>query len=372
MLNSLLEDQHLQAPLPELPDAPPEAQEGLEERRLAELSREELEREEQDDQFWQRLFRNQLRQVLQSLGRYTRFSIFKQAPSEVLEAAPVDSLTQINGPVTLSEVIARNDKHEYFCVEEVREDFRRIQENLNALFPDKTDSSQTRVRSYACELVDKAEAKLDCIDREVVRALSRARSRRRPREALLRRAGGGGAAEEEAAGGPDAAQQAGRPELTIRAEQRPGDLPIPLEEAVREGVARLLTEGGVDNMLQLSEVLKVGQLIQRSLCAALPADAPLSAARAGGRQARALMKQLTDSFAGEYLPPESVDGMTASALMVRRCNAFQRWCRKYGQQNTARQLGCEAVAALLREEKFPRPAASPTLLPMRAKPCGRA
>mmetsp|Transcript_15517 Transcript_15517/g.49694 ORF Transcript_15517/g.49694 Transcript_15517/m.49694 type:complete len:1198 (-) Transcript_15517:59-3652(-) len=341
LLDGLLEEQHLRAPLPELPMAAPESEDVQEERRLAEMPREELEREEEEDRFWLRLFRNQIRQVLQSLARYTRFAIFNQTPAEVQEAAPLDSLASVSGPVTLSELAARNDAHEYTCVEDLRADFKRIQENVQALFPDRFCQSQCRVRNYANELLDKAEAKLDCIDAEVVRALSKVHGRWQLRQAALRRRRRGDGADESSAG------PAHRP--LGRVEQRPGDLPLPLDEAVREAAGRLLGEHGADKPPQLSEVLEAGKRVQRSLFLALSPDPLHMGASKGSRSARALMKQLTDSFAGEYAPPECLDGLTASTLLARRCNYFQRWCKKFGP--TARQLAADAVAALLREDR---------------------
>jgi len=131
----------------------------------------------------------------------------------------------------------------------------------------------------------------------------------------------------------------------------PAELPQPLEEAVEQGSKQLLVEmgAGLGSSLQVAKVLKAGQRIQRSLCMALSPDAQRGAGRAGGRHACLLLKQLTDSFWGDYVPPKPLEGLTASGLLARRAQAFQKWCRS--RSSLAAEISKSVVSALIHEEK---------------------
>lgn len=309
-----------------------------EDSRVSRLSAAEIAREESEESFWERAFRNQVRQVLQALMRYTRFRCFCGHPSDFKEASQCDDI-RIEGPLTLWELGQRNDKGEYKCVEDVRDDVRRIRHNVELLFPDTTIPAERRMRAHAGELVDKAEVKLDCIDEQVATMFARMRRRRERREAAQQRIHGTAAKESAlpaSGSAPKLAQgMATRrtgplkrhyapPELRRPEEQRPTQLPSMMQVVVVEEVAIALEElpGRPGDSEWLPGVLALARRAQRGLCAAL-ASGPPHESKYAGWETRLKLKRLTDLFNREYAPPESLEGLTASSLLARRCEAFQ-------------------------------------------------
>jgi len=369
----LLEEQQQRAGQPELALANEVC--GPDERRFAAITPEEVAQEECDELFWERLFRNQVRQVLHALMKYTRFAAFSLPPAELLEVAQAElRAAHLGGTLTLGEMLEKNDARVYSCVQDVRQDFREIQASVAALFPDPTDPSERKLRAYASELVDKAEVKLDCIDEEVIRNLAQVRERGERRRAALQRQQQQETSRDEASqrsrgrGKPHSVAQAmasnpacsGRP-----VDQHPGDLPMPLADAINLGVKELLETfplpGASGECTLLSAVLDAGRRIQRGLSVSLVATASAQQGQKnGGHQARKLMKQLTDDFAKGYASP-LMEGATVPVLLARRSEAFHKWAKarvgKAGGGGASpalvRQVCGDIVAAFLREERPP-------------------
>jgi len=349
LLDWLLEQQNQHSPVPELPPADKDNQD-----QQPDLTPAEMEREEGEDAYWQRLFRSQVRQVLHAFAQFTRFSIFMQSPEDILKAAQSPgAIHDVPGPLTIREMIARNDAHEYLCVEAVRKDFKQIHQNMQVLFPEENNPAECQVRAHACELLDKAEIKLDCIDKEVVKMLERCRRHREQRKSYVNNQIQALCEQTAASNGDTSASPSatgsGVPQLRQpKEQQRPADLPLPLRDAVEHGVQSLLWELGAGECPPLYEILRLGQRIHRNLYLQHGSN------HTGSRQARTLLKELTDAFCHQYKLPESLDGLTAASLLTRRTVSFQKWLAKHKlipQRTLIQSISSDVVAALIREEQ---------------------
>jgi len=349
LLDWLLEQQNQHSPVPALLSADEDVGD-----QQPDLTPAEIEREEGEDAYWQRLFRSQVRQVLHAFAQCTRFSIFMQSPEDIIKAAQlVGAMSEMPSPLTIREMVARNDARKYLCVEDVRKDFKQIHHNMQVLFSEESNPAECEVRAHASELLDKAEIKLDCIDKEVVKMLERGRRRREQRKSFCEQAAvpNGDTSASPSARGSAVQQQ--QQQQQPKEQQRPADLPQPLRDAVEHGVQGLLTELGTGECPPPSVILRLGQRVQRNLCLAL-SGAQHGRSSTGGRQARILLHQLTDAFCHDYNPPESLDGLTAASLLTRRTSWFQKWLAKQrnGIQKNVIQTSCtDIVAALIREEQ---------------------
>ncbi|CAE8615177.1 unnamed protein product [Polarella glacialis] len=384
LLELMLEQQHLQGKQPELEVADSGAAGGA---CLAQLSPEEIARQEQEERYWRRHFRNQVRQVLQALSRYSRFSPFGLRREDLLEAVSKCGGKAANAdasaPLTLTEMCDRNDADGYSSVEAVRQDFHKLQANMQSVMENLQSLPVKQLLSHAKELVDKAEAKLDCIDESVVRMLGTMCARQLRRQAGLDRRAETVKAAEKAASS-DSALVGETPEKARRGgaavavkpfgsqtaksgtDVASTDMLSAFKEAVQLGVEVLLTEGtgrAASGHGFLTTVLRQGRGVQREFYHAILAAAncsgglgpglgafPLSVA--GSRNScggAMLLQQLADAFAKWYTAPElSGDGKTVAWFRSHRVSTFLRWAQTHKKGSSlARKLSCDAVTALL-------------------------
>jgi len=314
VVESLLRERIVKEDPPVKPAACPDP-DAHEDVRVAGLSEDKIKEEEEEEEYWFRLLRKQVRQILKSLGQWTRFSPFVRRPDEM--RAALNGFDEASSPITLTEMVEKNDAGKYHCIADVRQDFLHIKSSIEAVCADSPTSAPiTRLRACACELVDEADTKLECVDRDIDNEVARLSVRRERREAAKVRL-----ASKDDVSVPK--KKVGRPKsdssVPAGKQSRPFAkgtvLPDSLSRA-HQAVAQNLSSGcpqHADDDVWLDRVLEQGRSIQDGLYHALFHK----------HQARDRLKALTDAFdrhssskAAGYSPQN----------MPQRLAAFYGWC----------------------------------------------